>query len=285
MSDGSVTESTDLNHRHANPSRLLVSRRIAGALVPPLVVGLVIVGAWYFVSYAVLDDSRRFLLEPPHLVLRVGFLDYENFSELLSGLWSSTKVALIGLTIAVCIGLLVAILMSQSRQLERGVFPYMVALQAIPILAIVPLISFWWGTGQRSRIFVCVLISVFPIVVNTLFGLKSAERGMHDLFTLHDSDRITRLRMLTFPGALPAIFAGLRIAAGLSVIGAIVGDFFFGRGDVGIGQLIRRYSLELDGELLIAAVMMSSALGIAVFLSFGVLQSLMIGKWHDASGD
>ena len=83
-----------------------------------------------------------------------------------------------------------------------------------------------------------------------------------------------------FPAAMPAIFAGLRISAGLSVIGAIVGDFFFGRGDVGIGQLLRRYANQLDGEELLAAVIMSSALGIAVFLLFGWIQTMAIGRWH-----
>jgi NitT/TauT family transport system permease protein len=85
-----------------------------------------------------------------------------------------------------------------------------------------------------------------------------------------------------FPSALPAIFAGLRIAAGLSVIGAIVGDFFFGLGDVGLGQLIKKYSLNTNyGEQLLAAVIMSSLLGITVFLSFGALQNAVIGKWYD----
>ena len=128
----------------------------------------------------------------------------------------------------------------------------MVTLQAIPILAIVPLISFWFGTGQTSRVVVCVIIALFPIIVNTLFGLQSADRGAHDLFTLHQANRVVRLRKLMFPAALPAIFAGLRISAGLSVIGAVVGDFFFGRGDVGIGNLLRRYASRLQGEELLA---------------------------------
>ena len=109
--------------------------------------------------------------------------------------------------------------MSQTKIMERALYPYLVMLQAIPILAIVPLISFWWGTGQQSRIIVCVIISLFPIIVNTLFGLQSAERGMHDLFTLHHANRFTRLRKLMYPAAMPAIFAGLRISAGLCVIG------------------------------------------------------------------
>lgn len=259
-------------------------RRLVAVALPPFVLGVGILGLWYFISYGLLEERRRFLLRPPHQVIQKGFLDWANFSTILSGLWSSTRVALIGLSIAIVIGMFLAVIMSQAKTIERAIFPYMVTLQAIPILAIVPLISFWFGTGQTSRIVVCVIIAIFPIIVNTLFGLLSAERGAHDLFTLHHASRVTRLRKLMFPAALPAIFAGLRISAGLSVIGAVVGDFFFGRGDVGIGQLLRRYANRLEGEELLAAVIMTSALGVAVFWSFGLLQSLVIGKWHDSGG-
>ncbi|MEY3030963.1 MAG: hypothetical protein RL058_1326 [Actinomycetota bacterium] len=274
-------DSTDAAVR---PRQRTAAGVFSGSVLPPLVLGAFVIAGWYGISYGLLDERRRFLLKPPHEVLAQGFLDWPTFSEMLSGLWSSTQVAMIGLVISIAIGFLFATIMSQAKTIERAVFPFMVTLQAIPILAIVPLISFWWGTGQRSRIIVCVIISLFPIIVNTLFGLQSAERGMHDLFTLHHADRVTRLRKLMFPAALPAIFAGLRISAGLSVIGAIVGDFFFGRGDVGIGQLLRRYANQLMGEELLAAVILSSALGVTVFMTFGWLQNIAIGKWHETSG-
>lgn len=257
-------------------------REAVETVVPPLVLGLGVIGFWYYLSFVVIDESRRFLMRPLHDVVSVGILDLDNFSEMLGGLWSSTKVALIGLAIAISLGFFLATMMSQAKIVERAVFPFMVTLQAIPILAIVPLIGFWWGYGQTSRVVVCIIISLFPIIVNTLFGLLSADRAMHDLFTLHQANRLTRLRKLMFPAALPAIFAGLRISAGLSVIGAIVGDFFFGRGEVGIGQLLKRYANNLQGEELLAAVIMSSALGIVVFWTFGWVQNLIIGKWHES---
>jgi NitT/TauT family transport system permease protein len=270
----------------APPSSKQLNKRdgFAATVLPPLVMGVLFIAFWYFITYVRLDPGRRFLLRPPHEVLEVGFFDWENFSEILRALWSSTRVALIGLGIAITIGFFIATIMSQAKIAERAIFPFMVMLQAIPILAIVPLISFWFGTGQRSRIVVCVIISLFPIIVNTLFGLQSAERGMHDLFTLHHASRTTRLKKLMFPAAMPAIFAGLRISAGLSVIGAIVGDFFFGKGDTGIGQRLRQYANQLQGEQLLAAVIMSSALGVTVFLVFGWIQNLAIGKWHDSGG-
>lgn len=258
-------------------------RNLTERILPPMVLGSGFVGIWYLLSYGLLEPRRRFLLRPPHEVVQVGFLDWGNFSAILESLWSSTKVAMIGLAIAICIGFILAIMMSQAKIVERAIFPFMVTLQSIPILAIVPLIAFWFGTGQRSRVVVCVIISLFPIIVNTLFGLQSADRGLHDLFTLHHADRVTRMRKLMFPAALPAVFAGLRISAGLSVIGAIVGDFFFGKGDAGIGQLLRRYANQLQGEELLAAVIMSSALGVTVFLSFGWLQQRAIGRWHETT--
>ena len=257
-------------------------RELAEVVLPPFIVGAAFIGLWYFISYGLLEEGRRFLLHPPHEVWQVGFADWDNFSEILESLWSSTKVAMLGLAISIVLGFFLATIMSQAKTLERGIFPFMVMLQAIPILAIVPLISFWFGTGQNSRILVCIIISLFPIIVNTLFGLQSAEKGTHDLFTLHGASRMTRLRKLMFPAAMPAIFAGLRISAGLSVIGAIVGDFFFGKGKPGIGQQLKQYAAQLQGEELLAAVIMSSALGVTVFLLFGWIQNVAIGRWHDS---
>jgi NitT/TauT family transport system permease protein len=260
-----------------------LAHRTIAAVLPPLVVLVVVIGVWYFVSYVVLDRRRQFLLHPPHQVIREGFLDRDNFTEILDGLWSSIRVAAVGLVISIVLGVFIAVVMSQAKIIERAWFPFLVTLQAIPILALVPMIQFWFGTDWRARVLVCVIISFFPIVLNTLFGLLSADAGLHDLITLHRGGRWTRLTKVMFPSALPAMFAGLRIAAGLSVIGAIVGDFFFGLGDVGLGQLIRKYSLNTNyGEQLLAAVIMSSLLGITVFMSFGALQHAVIGKWYDS---
>jgi len=250
-------------------------------VVPPLVLTALVLGVWYGISYVLLIPRRRFLLRPPHEVVANGFVDWNTFSSILDALWSTAKVAFIGLAIAIGLGLSIAVLMSQTKLIERAVFPYMVVLQAIPILAIVPLIGFWFGFGLNARVIVVVIIAIFPIIANTLFGLQSADRSMHDLFTLHRADRMTRLRKLMFPAALPAIFAGLRISAGLSVIGAIVGDVFFGRGDTGIGVELRRYANNLDGAELIAAVIMTSLLGVAIFLTVNLVERRVVGPWRD----
>jgi len=241
------------------------------AVVPPVVLAAVVLAGWTIASDHLLRPSKRFLLPSPVQVARVGLVDHANRVEILHGLWSTSRVAIVGLLIAIVAGVGLAVLMSQARWAERAVYPYAVVLQTIPILAIVPLIGYWLGFNFRSRVLVCVVISIFPIITNTLFGLKSVDPGLHDLFTLHKVNRLTRLRKLQAPAALPAMFEGFRISAGLGVIGAIVADFFFRQGDPGIGRLIDVYRQRLATEQLMTAVLLSSFLGVVVFWVFGWL--------------
>jgi NitT/TauT family transport system permease protein len=252
-------------------------------ILPPLVLFGACVGLWYLFSQALMSPRRRFLVPPPHEVVRVSFIESDTRVQLADGLWSTIRVGAIGLTLAIAIGITLAVLMSQSKLIERAVFPLLVTIQSIPILAMVPLIAILFGTGQRSRVLVCIIISTFPIVLNTLFGLLSAEGGLHDLITLHRGGRRTRLVKVMLPASLPAMFAGLRIAATLAVIGAIVSDMWFGRGDRGLGQLIRQYASNTNEiPKLYGALMVASALGILVFLTFGAVQGVAVGKWYDS---
>jgi NitT/TauT family transport system permease protein len=251
----------------------------------PAVVAAIAIGLWYTVSYRLLTPDTRFLVPPPDAVVRVGFLDPVNRAELLNGLLLSARVATLGLATAAVIGICLAIVMSQARWVEHSVFPYLVLLQATPILALVPLYGFWFGYGFLTRVLVCFLIALFPIVANTLFGLRSVNQEHHDLFTLHGAGRITRMWKLQLPSALPSIFTGLRIAAGLSVVGAIVGDFFFRQGEAGMGVLIDYYRARLQSEQLFAAVILSAAFGLTVFMLFGTLARKVVGGWHESGRD
>jgi NitT/TauT family transport system permease protein len=251
---------------------------------PPAVVLVAFVAVWYGVSYLLLDERRRFLVPPPHDVVRVSFLDPFNLRDLLDALWLSTRVAFTGLAIAIVGGVVLAVAMNRAKWVERSLYPYAVLTQTIPILAMVPLFGFWFGFGSFSRVLVVVLFCIFPIVANTLFGLQSVDQEHHDLFTLHGASRLTRLWKLQFPTALPSIFTGLRISAGLAVIGAIVADFFFKQGNPGIGILIDRYQSRLQSEQMVAAIILSSLLGIVVFWFFGFLAHRVVGGWHESAG-
>jgi NitT/TauT family transport system permease protein len=267
----------------AQPKESL-TRRLVSVLAPPLAVAALFIGVWLLFSYVLFDPTQRFLLPPPQEVVKVGFLEWSNLREILvSGLLPTTQVALAGLVIAIVIGMVLAVAMSQAAWIERSLYPYAVIVQTIPIIAIVPLIGFILPFNFQSRVLACVMISIFPIITNTLFGLKSADASLQDLFTLHGASRLTRLRKLLFPAALPAIFTGFRISAGLSVIGAIVGDFFFRQGNPGIGRLIDKYRAQLQGEQLITTIFFSSLLGIVVFWGFGYLGNRLVRSWHESA--
>ena len=261
-------------------------RGAAGALERALpivaaVAGIVVV--WYAVTYLVLDPKQRFLLPPPHAVFGRAFTTPAVMGPMLEALGRTVAVAMTGLVIAVVLGIGQAVVMSQWRFAEKVLYPYAVILQTIPILALVPLIGIWMGYGFPARVVVCVIIAVFPMISNTFFGLQSASAAAHDLFRLNRASRAQVLLKLQFPAAVPSIFTGLRNAAGLSVIGAIVGDFFFQQGAPGIGGLLRVYTLRLQMEALLAAVTLTALVGVAVFTVFAVLDRAVVGRWYGPS--
>jgi len=159
----------------------------------PAAMFVLLIGVWYFISYVRMDEvRRRTALPPPHKVLTEGFFVWEarrGLRPILEALLVTGRVALIGFAISILLGVLVAILMNTARWVENSVFPYAVVLQVTPILALVPLIRNWFGFGIPSRVVVCVLIAVFPVITNTLFGLQSAQKSHHDLFSLHGVGR------------------------------------------------------------------------------------------------
>ena len=268
--------------KNARPAR---RRRIRPSTVlAPLGSLGVAIGVWYAASYLLLSPDRRFLVPPPQQVLTVSFLDWTHLQPMLQALWLTAQVALVGLLIASLLGVTAAVLMSRARWLERSLYPYAVILQTVPILAIVPLIGLWFGFGFTSRVVVCVLIAIFPMIANPLFGIQSVDRTHHDLFTLQRASRWARLRKLELPAALPSIFTGLRTSSGLSVIGAIVGDMFFKQGEPGIGTLLDVYRSRLQSEDLFAAIILASLFGVAVFAVFTLVARLAVGSWH-ASAD
>jgi NitT/TauT family transport system permease protein len=261
------------------------SSRIA-IIAPPVITFLLFIALWYFISYVMMTERRRNVaLPPPHQVLDFVLMwePKKGIRPILEAMLVTGRVALIGLAISVVLGMLIAIVMNLSKGFERAIFPYAVVIQTLPILALVPIIILWSGFALKSRVIVCVLIAIFPVITNTLFGLQSADRTHHDLFTLNRVSRFTRLWKMELPGAMPAIFTGLRIAAGGSVIGAIVGDFFFRKGDIGIGRLIDNYSKDLRVEETFVAAAVSSLFGILIFVLFGALSNRVLKNWHESA--
>ncbi len=253
--------------------------------IGPIVVFGLVMALWYG-SRSLLAPYKRFVLPPPHHIITKAFLATNSSGEAVirkaiqKATWLDTKVAVIGLAISIVLGVLTAVVMSMAKWLEISFWPYLVALQAIPILTISPLIGAVLGYGQAPRILVTVIITIFPILSNTLFGITGVDSGFHDLFTLHGASRWTRLVKLQIPAASPAIFAGFRISAGLAVIGAIVGDVFFRAGEAGLGLEVDRYNSRLNGPATWACILTAAALGLAFFAFFAVLERIFVGRWN-----
>lgn len=256
-------------------------------VIGPAVVFLLFIAFW---EYMHRDGMRRWLDKKPSLmpspatVIDQAFFDKRVRDQLIEGLGWTSYAAFVGLAITVVLGMLLAVIMARAVWMERSIYPYLVALQATPVLAIVPIIYSIFGGGMESRIYVCVMISIFPIVTNTLFGLTSVDAAQHDLFTLRNASGFTRLFKLQFPAAMPAIFAGFRISAGLAVIGAIVGEQFFRQGQKpGIGIVMEQFRQKLRYPSMFGGLLIAAALGIAVFFAFSALAKLVVGHWHEAT--
>ncbi|MQY20929.1 ABC transporter permease [Nocardia macrotermitis] len=263
-------------------SRRLVARFGRGSVaVGALVAGIAL---WYAVSYLVLSPQRRFLLPAPHTVLSESLLDPVHLRPMLVALGETAQVAGMGFVAAAVIGIAVGALMSQTWWLERVIFPYAVVLQVVPILAITPLLGLWFGYSTTSRVAVCVMIALFPIITNTHFGFRSVDPGLHELFTLGRASRLQRLVRLELPAASPAILTGLRIASGQVIIGAIIGDMFFAQGQPGIGTLMDDYRAQLRSTDLIAAIVLAAAFGVVVFVVCSAVSRLAVGRWHGSGG-
>lgn len=254
-------------------------------ILGPLAVFIVFVALWHWMhtdGMRKIFDKPGFLVPAPETVLHDSFVDSIARTALLNGIKWTAFVALIGLAITIVTGIVLATFMSQTKVIENSAYPYLVAIQAIPILAIVPVIYSMFGGGMYPRVIVVIMISIFPIVTNTLFGLQSVDQGQHDLFTLRGANRWTRLWKLQFPAALPNIFTGFRISAGLAVIGAVVGEQFFRAGSKpGIGIVLESYRQKGIYPQLWGGLILAATLGIIVFLFFGWLSNAVVGHWYD----
>jgi NitT/TauT family transport system permease protein len=248
---------------------------------PPVLVFVLLFSVWYGLCATVYAD-KAFLLPGP---LAVAQALRDNAHLVVSAGLITLSEALTGYALAIVLGILFAAMMSQSRTLERSFYPYAVLLQTVPIVTIAPIIVLWFGYGQLSVVIISFVISLFPILNNTLLGLLSTSRNLVDLFSLHRAGRFAKFTKLTFPVAVPSIVAGLRISAGLSVIGAIIGEFIIGSGNSqgGIGIQIIYAQGRMYTSLLFALVLAATLLGFAFFTIVSYVGNLFLGNWHESA--
>jgi NitT/TauT family transport system permease protein len=225
----------------------------------------------------------------PHYILpspaRIAQSLYSDWPILLPALGVTVKITFTALFIALVGGVALAILMAQSRWIELALYPYAVILQVTPIVAIAPLILIY-APSTQSAILICAwIVAFFPVLSNTTQGLRSTDHNLLNLFELYGASRWQTLIHLKLPSALPYFLAGLRIAGGLALIAAVVGEFAAGTAGAGSGLAFRLIEAQyrLNIPRLFAALMLLSFTGILIFFATSTISHLLLRKWHESA--
>jgi NitT/TauT family transport system permease protein len=246
----------------------------------PLTLAILAIGAWDLVVR--MNEIPPYILPGPALVLQSLIKDWPT-------LWPSLLVTLritaMALAAAIFGGVGLAVLFSLSRWIELSLFPFAVILQVTPIVAVAPLILIYVDNTNLALLTCAWIVAFFPILSNTTLGLNSADHNLRDLFQLYRASRWQQLTLLRMPAAMPYFLGGLRIAGGLSLIGAIVAEFAAGTAGTGSGLAYRilEAGYRLNIPRMFAALILISLTGIVIFLAFTLLQQLVLRRWHESA--
>jgi NitT/TauT family transport system permease protein len=248
-------------------------------IVMPVAIAAVVLGVWELAvrSY----DVPPYIVPAPSLVAKTLVADW---SILGPSLLVTLRTTLVAFAIAVALGTLLAFLFVQSRWVELSLFPYAVALQVTPIVAIAPLIIIWVKDPQTALVVCAVIVAIFPIIANTTVGLRSVHPGLAALFRMHKASRLQELLRLRVPSAAPYFFAGLRVASGLALIGAVVAEFVAGTGGAaaGLAYQILQAGYQLNVPRMFAALALVTLAGVTLFAGTVWVSRLVLGRWHES---
>lgn len=259
----------------------LTKKLLSIDVIAPAIVGIVVLLAW--ASFVWVTGVPPYILPGPWLVLKTLISEW---NELFPSLMITLQITMAAFVAAVVSGLLVSILFTQSKWIERSLFPYAVILQTTPIVAIAPLIIIWLKNNTFAALVVCAwLVAFFPIVSNTTLGLNSIDHNLANVFQLYRASRWQTLLYLRLPSALPYFLGGLRISGGLALIGAVVAEFVAGTGGAksGIAYQILMSSYNLQIPRMFAALIMTTSLGIIIFIVLTILSDFLLSNWHESA--
>jgi NitT/TauT family transport system permease protein len=252
---------------------LAVAKRRIEYLLIPLAL-LLFLGLWSLIVR--LGDYPPFILPSPSRV-------YGKFLTVVGDgtLWRHIKITLVEIFWGLALGLSLAVslgyLLAKSRLLERILSPYIVAFQAIPIIALAPLLAIWFGYGSLSKVLTCALVVFFPVLINTIVGIRAVEQDLIDLMRSLEANRWQIFTMLEIPAALPVLFGGLKIGVTLSVIGAVVGEFV--GANRGLGFLVNLSGGLFDTPLTFVALFVLGSIAIGLYLAVTALESFLL-SWQ-----
>lgn len=232
---------------------------------------LVLIGAGVVWELAVeIFNVSSFVLAKPSEFIAATF---EQHEMLLAATWVTTEEILYGFLLSVVVGVVLAVAIVRFQWLERAVYPLVVLFQVVPKVALAPIFILWFGYGLAPKLLLIVVIAFFPITLNMIVGLKSVDQDLLLLMRSVGSSRNQIMARVQFPTALPYLFAGMRIAITLAVIGAVVAEFAGARD--GLGYLIQFASTQLDTPLMFAALTLVSLLGLVLYYGMSLLEFLL----------
>ncbi|CAH1687259.1 Hydroxymethylpyrimidine ABC transporter, transmembrane component [Hyphomicrobiales bacterium] len=219
---------------------------------------IAILAFWEWASVA--WGIKEFILPAPSVILRAAI---ENWRELIDNMWTTLGVLAAGYAVGVVFGVGLAILMMLLPPVRSALYPLIVASQTIPKIAIAPLLILWFGVGVEPKIFIIALLAFFPVLINTVTGLEGTDKGHLELMHSVDARFWQVYRHVRLPSAVPHIFAGLKLALTVSVIGAVVGEWVVG--NRGLGYLLLAYNASLSTAKLFAALALIVAISATLF--------------------
>jgi NitT/TauT family transport system permease protein len=266
------------NHDHGTPRRNDSAERVLRVVLPMAVLALSLV-IWELVVR--LMAIPPYVLPAPRLVFATLVSDW---AVLADSLLVTLATTLEGFVLALVGGIGLAVLFNQSRLLEYSLYPYAVILQVTPVVAIAPLLLIY--LSQPAAVLACAwIVAFFPVLANTTLGLNSVDHNLADLFRLYGASRWQVLWQLKLPAALPYMLAGLKIAGGLSLIGAVVAEIAAGSAGAGSGLAYRiaESGYRLNIPRMFAALLLLSAAGIVIFFALSLLAHLMLRRWHESA--
>ncbi|WP_425349718.1 ABC transporter permease [Pseudorhodoplanes sinuspersici] len=248
-------------------------------IVSPAIAGLALIALWE--GFCRAHQIPSYLFPAPSAIAESLVTDAPS---LLRALWVTMRVSLIAFALATILGTLIAFAFVQSKVIERAFLPYAVVLQVTPIVAIAPLIIILVKDTQIALVICATIIAIFPIIANTILGLRSVDHGLTNLFTLNKANRLQTLVRLRIPSALPYFFGGLRISSGLALIGAVVAEFVAGTGgrSAGLAYEILQAGFQLAIPRMFAALFLITVAGIVLFVAMASLSRLALGEWHES---
>ena len=245
----------------------------ARTVLPVAAALLVFVVAW---QLAVVVGGLQPSILPPPMLVAERFVQAFAEGTIQPHLATTLQEIAIGLTVGVVLGLLAGYVMARSPLAERLLSPYIVAAQAIPILALAPLLAIWFGPGLLSKVVICALIVFFPVAVSTMVGIRTVDPRLLELGRSLRATSRQRLWTIEVPGALPSIFGGLRVGVTLAVIGAIVGEWAGASRGLGVLINLARGSL-FDIPLMFATLLTIALVGVALYLAVVVVERRLVG--------